>query len=291
MSNTINKLEDLVTGHHDNSVTTTDTRSTGAHGTHSTTQPNTSTGRTAGPHRSDMANRADRMSFGSCVPSIFNWVGTESAFIARVDSDRDYRGNPVGGTGVGGMGSAHTSGSTNYGPHDSSTMNKVDPRVGFDGDERSGFTGTHGAHGATGVGSTGTYTDTTGNDTSANVGPHDSNIMNKLDPRVDSDRDGRAGLGSTTCGKPGTTGMGSTAQGTPGVAGVSTGAYGAMPGGASHTAAYPGPAPKTAGPHKSDMMNKLDPRVDSDLDGSKIFGADKTHAAGTGTGAAGSTHY
>lgn len=26
-----------------------------------------------------------------------------------------------------------------------------------------------------------------------------------------------------------------------------------------------GPAPNTAGPHKSDMLNKLDPRVDSDL--------------------------
>lgn len=25
----------------------------------------------------------------------------------------------------------------------------------------------------------------------------------------------------------------------------------------------PGPAPNTAGPHKSDLMNKLDPRVDS----------------------------
>jgi hypothetical protein len=37
-------------------------------------------------------------------------------------------------------------------------------------------------------------------------------------------------------------------------------------------------APNTAGPHKSDLLNKLDPRVDSDLDGSKTYGGDKTHA-------------
>lgn len=38
----------------------------------------------------------------------------------------------------------------------------------------------------------------------------------------------------------------------------------------------PGPAPNTAGPHKQDMLNKADPRVDSDLDGSKTFGGNKT---------------
>jgi hypothetical protein len=36
-----------------------------------------------------------------------------------------------------------------------------------------------------------------------------------------------------------------------------------------------GPAPNTAGPHKSDLLNKLDPRVDSDLDGSKTIGGKK----------------
>ncbi|KAK2054084.1 hypothetical protein LY76DRAFT_492594, partial [Colletotrichum caudatum] len=39
-----------------------------------------------------------------------------------------------------------------------------------------------------------------------------------------------------------------------------------------------GPAPNTAGPHKSDAMNKADPRVDSDLDGSKTVGGNKTYA-------------
>ncbi|KAK1975742.1 hypothetical protein LZ30DRAFT_604962, partial [Colletotrichum cereale] len=39
-----------------------------------------------------------------------------------------------------------------------------------------------------------------------------------------------------------------------------------------------GPAPNTAGPHKSDALNKVDPRVDSDLDGSKTVGGNKTYA-------------
>jgi len=33
----------------------------------------------------------------------------------------------------------------------------------------------------------------------------------------------------------------------------------------------------TAGPHNSDMLNKVDPRVDSDLDGSKTMGGNKTY--------------
>jgi 6-phosphogluconate dehydrogenase len=46
--------------------------------------------------------------------------------------------------------------------------------------------------------------------------------------------------------------------------------------GAHHGSHLPGPADKTAGPHGSDVMNKLDPRVDSDLDGSKKVGGDRT---------------
>jgi hypothetical protein len=37
-----------------------------------------------------------------------------------------------------------------------------------------------------------------------------------------------------------------------------------------------GDANKTAGPHNSNLMNKLDPRVDSDRDGSKTVGGNKT---------------
>jgi hypothetical protein len=71
----------------------------------------------------------------------------------------------------------------------------------------AGMTGTHGSH--------------------TTAGPHSSDMANKMDPRVDSDRDGDHRMG---------TGMG----------------------GMSNT---------TAGPHSSNAANKLDPRVDSDRSG------------------------
>ncbi|KAI9815205.1 MAG: hypothetical protein M1832_005540 [Thelocarpon impressellum] len=49
------------------------------------------------------------------------------------------------------------------------------------------------------------------------------------------------------------------------------GAYGASnPSDSNHSST--GPASSTAGPHKSNILNKMDPRVDSDLDGSKTTG-------------------
>merc|ERR1712000_366401 len=114
---------------------------------------------------------------------------------------------------------------------------------------------------------------------STNHGPHDSNAANKVDPRIDSDRDGRAahgtGLGSSNTHSTGlgssnthSTGLGSNTHGT-------TGAYG------SNT---------TAGPHSSNVANKVDPRVDSDLDGSNRvgagntgYGASNTHSTGLGS--------
>ncbi|KIV79768.1 hypothetical protein PV11_07312 [Exophiala sideris] len=38
-----------------------------------------------------------------------------------------------------------------------------------------------------------------------------------------------------------------------------------------------GPARNTAGPHRSNVANKLDPRVDSDLDGSRTIGQNATN--------------
>ena len=68
-------------------------------------------------------------------------------------------------TGLGGMGSTHTAGPTNYGPHDSNIANKVDPRVD---------SSTYGTTGTTGLGTSAT--------TSHRV--HDSRAMNELDPPV-----------------------------------------------------------------------------------------------------------
>ncbi|KAK6502391.1 hypothetical protein TWF506_002971 [Arthrobotrys conoides] len=190
-------------------------------------------------------------------------------------------------------------GSTNAGPHNTNVGNKVDPRVDSDRDGSSTLgtgntygsstTGTHGTHGMAGMtGTTGTGTygtstgghgphssgmanradpfvdsttgsttrtggmGTTGYSGSTNAGPHNSNVANKLDPRVDSDRDGSyaAGTGTgNTYGSSTTTGTGMT--GSSGYNSNKT----------------------TAGPHKSDMANKLDPRVDSDLDGSRTVGS------------------
>ncbi|KAI9884230.1 MAG: hypothetical protein M1823_003979 [Watsoniomyces obsoletus] len=70
--------------------------------------------------------------------------------------------------------------------------------------------------------------------TNTTSGPHHSNLANKADPRVDSDRDGsRMGSGGHHVGTDGQIG----------------------------TATHSG------GPHKSSLLNKLDPRVDSNHDG------------------------
>ncbi|KUJ15887.1 uncharacterized protein LY89DRAFT_540670, partial [Mollisia scopiformis] len=199
---------------------------------------------TAGPHNSRVANAAD----------------------PRVDSDLDSsrRTGAVGtgntgytGTGTGVTG---TSGSTTTaGPHSSNLANKVDPRVDSDMDGSRNMGAVTGNTGAsaytgntsnTGYGTTGT---TGGISHSTNAGPHNSNLANKADPRVDSDLDG---------------------------SGNRTGAHtgGLMGASGSHATPGSGTAQNTAGPHNSDLANKLDPRVDADLDGSKTYGGNKTHA-------------
>ena len=267
---------------------------TGVPGGHSNTLGSTgNTSSNRGPHDSNLANKAD----------------------PRVDSDRDHRAAPGSTTGTSGLGSSNTAygsttgttgtsglGSSNRGPHDSNLANKADPRVDSDRDHRAGGIGS--TSGAGGIGSTtgageygsshttgagefgsagrttrsgaeygssntayGSTTGTTGTsglgssgvgNTSTNRGPHDSNLANKADPRVDSDRDHRAAPGST-----GVTGNNYGTTGTTGSSGLT---------------GNPGPAPNTAGPHKSDMLNKVDPRVDSDRDGSKTVGQDQTYA-------------
>lgn len=117
-------------------------------------------------------------------------------------------------------------------------------------------------------------------------GPHITDTANRLDPHVSGDATG--GLEHTTdhgnhghhghrgqeaalAGGAGGAGLGAY-EGSGGTTGSSTGA-GLDPStmgttGSSSTG-------KTAGPHKSSILNKLDPRVDSDMS--------KQHAAGTGS--------
>ncbi|PTB42481.1 hypothetical protein M441DRAFT_57224 [Trichoderma asperellum CBS 433.97] len=82
-------------------------------------------------------------------------------------------------------------------------------------------------------------------------GPHTSRVANAADPRVDSDADHRRRVGLGT-------GAGSGA--------AARGGVGAGSGGNSRPIFPPGvggPAPTTAGPHRHDVLNKLDPTVDS----------------------------
>lgn len=235
------------------------------HSTTSTTHHNSVPEGTAGPHSSKVANAAD----------------------PRIDSDLDStRTGAVGagygtGTGVHGTTGHTTTGvhgthNTTAGPHSSNLANKVDPRVDSDRDGSRNMGAATGNTGAsaytsntntgygtgTGVGTTGHSTTghtTTGHGThggignSTNAGPHNSNMANKVDPRVDSDLDGRGGK------------VGHTVGGLTGASG-------------SHATPGSGTAQNTAGPHNSDLLNKMDPRVDADLDGSKTIGGNKTHA-------------
>ncbi|KAJ5488740.1 hypothetical protein N7539_003630 [Penicillium diatomitis] len=270
MSNLINKVKDAVKGHSDNSH---------EESAHSSNQ---------GPHDSNTANNAD----------------------PRVDSDRDGRAahtsttsnmtphNNTTSTGTSANAYDSTQ-SANHGPHSSNVANKADPRVDSDRDGRAsnGHNSTSaglGSHSAsTGAGSglaTGAAAHEYGSH-STNQGPHDSNVANKADPRVDSDRDGRASYGHNTTGlgsnnNTTTTGTGIGSHSTTGHhgsqsgAGVGTGlATGAATGAAAHQ--Y-GSHSTNQGPHDSNLANKADPRVDSDRDGRASYGHNTTGTTGTG---------
>ncbi|KFZ02394.1 hypothetical protein V500_00234 [Pseudogymnoascus sp. VKM F-4518 (FW-2643)] len=135
----------------------------------------------------------------------------------------------------------------------------VDPRVD---------SATFGSNTTTGYVNTGTGLNTVPGYGSTTAGPHDSNIANKVDPRVDSTT-GAHTIGSNT-------GAGYGAGATYG-----TGGQTGFPGGLSQST--------NAGPHDSNVANKIDPRVDSDLDGrGQRHVAGGTHAT-PGSGSAQNT--
>ncbi|KAI6351465.1 hypothetical protein MCOR25_009922 [Pyricularia grisea] len=117
---------------------------------------------------------------------------------------------------------------------------------------------------------------------SSNAGPHSSNMMNKADPRVDSDLDNRGvngGYNSTTGNTQNSRGgMLDVANGSNynsnsrgGMLDVTSGnnynsksnSRGGMLDGTTGTQ---GLGSTNQGPHNSNMLNKADPRVDSDVD-------------------------
>ncbi|EHK45061.1 uncharacterized protein TrAtP1_003276 [Trichoderma atroviride] len=168
-----------------------------------------------------------------------------------------------------------------HGTHSSRTANAADPRIDSDRDHREALGRHDGAYttggdnysygesntkGMNTAGDTLTSSGTTG-PAPTTAGMHKSDMMNKADPRIDSDLDGskNMGLRSEKATHAGTTsstyGTGTTTTGS------STGTSGT-----GTTFGSTGPASKTAGAHKSDTMNKADPRIDSDLDGSRNMG-------------------
>jgi len=266
MSGIIHKVKDAVTHHGDHSKST-DHHQTGTDtNTYDSTQSSN-----RGPHDSNVANTADprvdsdrstQLGGGAYNQSTSSNYGphdtnTANAVDPRIDSDRDGRAS-YGSTGPAGSTPAYGStGSTGFAPTTHSSTQPLSTGAGSTGAYgTTGTTGSTGTYGNTGTtGTTGAY-GTTGSTTgdaldssrSTNHGHHDSNVVNKADPRIDSDRDGRASYGST--GAAGTTGTTGT-----------TGAYGSVP---STNSAATGPASSTAGPHSSNVANEADPRVDSD---------------------------
>ncbi|KAK1836414.1 hypothetical protein QBC39DRAFT_406991 [Podospora conica] len=192
---------------------------------------------TAGHHKHDLLNKLD--------PS--------------VDSSRDKVALPPPGG----------AGATN-GPHHSRLANKLDMTVDTEAYERANLgtsaasatyqnagvpDPTHNA-GARQRGVAGLMSGGSAGAPEGTYGPHGSRVANAADPRVDSDRDGSHGHGQHQ-------GVGAGYD----QRGVSTLQSGL---GQQHQQGHhlggstlPGPAPNTAGPHKSDVMNKLDPKVDS----------------------------
>ncbi|KAL4808048.1 hypothetical protein BDV18DRAFT_134166 [Aspergillus unguis] len=216
-----------------------DARSKYAPGTTSTGNTYTSTTGNAGPHSSNLANKAD----------------------PRVDSDMDARSKYAPGTTS--TGNTYTATSGNAGPHTSNMGNKVDPRVDSDMDNRSKY-----APGTTTAPGT------------SNAGPHGSNMMNKADPRVDSDMDNRAKYApnTTTTGnsagpthayghsgaRKGSTGGFTDATATGAGAGTGTGTGTSAAAGSGSAAGAGSTATHGAEKvHSSNLLNKLDPRVDS----------------------------
>jgi hypothetical protein len=365
MSGIVNKVKEAL--HSSSSDKTTDTHThghntaTGTHGASHTTGTHNTHGvpeGTAGPHSGRVANAADprvdsdldRSRNAGINPSGTATTGTHTGTHTGTSGLHTGTGAHTGSSGLHSTGAhtgtsglhsstgtgAHT-GATGLhstganrgldgpatktdGPHSNNLLNKADPRVDSDRDHSHNLganphgtattgsgaqTGAHtGAHtGTSGIGSHNTHGVPEGT-----AGPHSNRGLNAADPRVDSDldRSRNAGLNpsgtattGTAGGAPGIGGFGtdSNTHGTHGTTGLTgshgthntTGTHGTSGLTGSHgttgthnttglTGSHaPGPAPNTAGPHKSDALNKVDPRVDSDLDGSKTVGGDKTY--------------
>ncbi|KAJ5668772.1 hypothetical protein N7462_009842 [Penicillium macrosclerotiorum] len=265
---------------------------------------------THGPHDSNLANKADpRVDSDLDGRATYNTASTTTGSSmaepahttgANYSTPSSMMTEPTTTTGGGyntidahNPSSAHTSGlggvsepqqasthsyasgpaSSTAGPHESNLANKADPRV--DSDRSQGGLGYVPEHQQA---STHSYAS---GPASSTAGPHESNLANKADPRVDSDRSKEQHgdlSGNTTFDRD----VHRSSIGGAGVLPISgskgpttTKTFDQAQDNSAAGSSY-STTQKTVGPHKSDVANKMDPRVDSDLDGSATIGSQRT---------------
>jgi len=202
---------------------------------------------TAGPHRHDILNKldptVDSQSGGAQVlgPGV-QGTGRQAGAAQPVPGTAAIAGGamPAGTQATGGLAGNYT-----HGPqHNSRMANTLDPRVGATvaNAQTTAAPGTA-APALAPAQTAGTF----GGVPEGTYGPHRTRAGNTLDPTVDSDLDRTP------------RGMAQQGGGAYGMAGAVDGR--------TRDEMLPGPAPHTAGPHRSDLMNKLDPKVNSKMEG------------------------
>ena len=201
---------------------------------------------TAGPHITDTANRLDPHVVGGALEGSTG-TGHHGHHHGHHGHHETSTGTGIGSTGTG-IGSTDTGiGSTGTGLGSSSR--------GYDDLRTSGTSGT-----GAGIGSTGTGIGSTG----AGIGSTGAGIGSTgtgLDSSSRGYGDSRSGVGSRSTDYDNQRGehhLGRDAALVGGAGAVGAGAYEV---GKDHPMSTSGPAPNTAGPHKFDILNKLDPRI------------------------------
>ncbi|KAI0134381.1 hypothetical protein BJ170DRAFT_679276 [Xylariales sp. AK1849] len=305
MSSIVNKVKDAL---HSDKSHETSTGSAGPHGSKAANAAdpridsdrdhranpgygNTSTHTTTGAHTGTHDPLSSHGNTGN-IHSTGTHTGTQDPLSSHGNTGNTYstgthtgtqdplssHGN-TGNTYSTGTAGSHPEGS--HGPHSSKIANAADPRIDSDRDHRANPYDNTSTHGTTGLSGQG------GNTYGTNP-THGSSALGGSTGAYDSSTTGHGTTGHNTTGHGttghsttghSTTGHGTTGHNTTGhnTTGHSTTGQGV--GGAHLGNTGPGPAPNTAGPHKSDALNKADPRVDSDLDGSKTYGGNKTHGS------------
>jgi hypothetical protein len=227
-----------------------------------------------GPHSSNLANKVDPLvdsdrdgnRHGGLSNNGPGATYAQPGFNSQDQHEHHRHNQHNHGTGVGagvvgsgmGAGDGNNVRSDNYGPHSSNLANKLDPRVDSDRDGSNNFAGNNNS----GFASSGAGYNNNNNAAgySSNNGPHSSNVANKFDPRVDSDGSNNYSGNNS--------GFASSGAGYNNNNSGLTGHHNQQ----GFQAGAGNPQSTNAGPHSSNLANKLDPRVDSDADGARNAG-------------------